>query len=296
MTTLIRTSLALALAATLTTATAMPDNWSQPQPPIRLYGNSYYVGSAGLSSVLIDSGAGLILLDGTLAKNAPMIEANIRALGFKLADIKLILNSHAHADHAGGIAALAKASGASVVVSPSGAQALRAGHAVADDPQAAEKDMDFPPVTTPIREIADGETLRLGNVAITAHFTPGHTPGSTSWTWRSCEKQRCRDLVFGDSIYAISSSGFHFRADAAHGDLVPRMRQSIATLAALPCDILVPVHTDSNGLDRKLAAIVTGKATSDSLVDTQACRDYAAQFTRVLDQRVAKEKAEVGAR
>jgi hypothetical protein len=142
MPTFLRASLALAVAAALPVFAA--GNWSEPQPPIRLYGNSYYVGSAGLSSVLIDSGEGLILLDGTLPKNAPMIEANIRALGFKPADIKYILNSHAHFDHAGGIAALAKDSGATVVVSPSGAQALRAGHAVADDPQAADADGGFP--------------------------------------------------------------------------------------------------------------------------------------------------------
>lgn len=286
---------ALAFAAALPHAIAA-ENWSQPQPPARINGNSYYVGSAGLSSVLIDSGAGLILIDGTLPENAPMIEANIRALGFKPTDIKYILNSHAHFDHAGGIAAIAKDSGATVAVSPSSAQALRAGHAVADDPQAADADGGFPAVTTPIREIADGETLRLGNVAITAHFTPGHTPGSTTWTWRSCEKQRCANLVFGDSINAISTPGFHFLADATHGDLVPRIRQSIATLAALPCDILVPVHPDSTAFDRKLARIASGEAKSDSLIDARACRDYAAQFTRVLDQRVAKEMAEATAK
>lgn len=286
-------SLALAVAAAPAFAA---DNWSQPQPPVRLYGNSYYVGSAGLSSVLIDSGEGLILLDGTLPQNTPMIEANIRALGFEPKNIKYILNSHAHFDHAGGIAALAKNGGATVVASPSGAQALRAGHAVADDPQAGDKDGGFPAVTTPIREIADGEVLRLGNVAITAHFTPGHTPGSTTWTWRSCEKQRCLDFVYGDSINAISAPGFHFLADQTHGDLVPRIRQSIATLAALPCDLLVPVHPDSIGLDRKLARIASGEANSDSLIDEKACRKYAAQFTRVLDQRIAEEKAEAAKR
>lgn len=295
MHTFLRTTLALAAAAALMPAIAA-ENWSRPQPPVRLFGNSYYVGSAGLSSVLIDTGDGLVLLDGTLPQNAPMIEANIRTLGFKPTDIKYVLNSHAHFDHAGGIAALTKDSGATAVASPSGAQALRAGHAVADDPQAAGKDGGFPPVTTPIREIADGETLRLGDVAITAHFTPGHTPGSTTWTWRSCEKQRCLDLVYGDSINAISSPGFHFLADKTHGDLVPRIRRSIATLAALPCDILVPVHPDSIGLDRKLARIASGDAKPDSLIDTHACRDYAAQFTRVLNERVAKEKAEAAAK
>lgn len=291
---LTRASLAIAFAAFIPAAIGA-DNWSRPQAPVRLHGSSYYVGSAGLSSVLIDSGDGLILLDGTLPRNASMIEANLRTLGFEPKRIKYILNSHAHFDHAGGIAALAKDSGATVVASPSGAQALRAGHAVADDPQAADPDGGFPAVTTPIREIADGETLRLGDVAITAHFTPGHTPGSTTWTWRSCEKQRCLDLVFGDSINAISAPGFHFLADAAHGDLTPRIRRSIATLAALPCDILVPVHPDSTGFDRTLARVARGEATTDSFVDTHACRDYAAKFTRVLERRIADEEAAAAA-
>lgn len=293
---LFRTSLAIALAALAPAAVAAAaDGWSRPQAPVRLHGDSYYVGSAGLSSVLIDSGDGLILLDGTLPKNAPMIEANLRTLGFAPANVRYILNSHAHFDHAGGIAALAKDSGATVVASPSGARALRAGRAADDDPQAADADGGFPAVTTPIREIADGETLRVGRVAITAHFTPGHTPGSTTWTWRSCEKQRCLDLVFGDSINAISSPGFHFLADASHGDLTPRIRRSIATLAALPCDILVPVHPDSTGLDRTLARVERGEAGPDAFVDKHACRDYAAKFTQVLDRRIAEEKAAAAA-
>lgn len=292
---LLRTSIAVACAVTLMAAVAA-ENWSQPQQPVRLHGNSYYVGSAGLAAVLVDSGAGLVLLDGTLPQNAPMIEANIRALGFRVEDIRYVLNSHAHFDHAGGIARIAADSGATVVASPSGARALRAGHAVADDPQAGFKDTGFPPVTTPIREIADGEVLRLGHVAITAHFTPGHTPGSTTWTWRSCEKERCLDLVYGDSINAISSPGFHFLADATHGDLTPGIRHSIETLAALPCDILVPVHPDSTGFDDRLARAAHHQGTaSDPFVDVHACRDYAAKFSRVLDARIAKEKAQAPA-
>ena len=138
----VRLHAALVAALLPTLAVAAPKNWSEPQEPAHIHGNTYYVGTAGLSSVLIHTDAGLILLDATLDSSAPLIEASIRKLGFKVDDIKLILNSHAHADHAGAIAALQRDSGAVVVASPSGARALRLGHAVDDDPQAGyAKDM-----------------------------------------------------------------------------------------------------------------------------------------------------------
>src|SRR5499426_653771 len=109
--------------------------WNAAQEPFRVFGNTYYVGVAGLSSVLIASDKGLILLDGALPQSAPLIDANIRKLGFRTEDIRLILNSHAHYDHAGGIAALQRASGAAVAASPSGARAIQSGGPPADDPQ-----------------------------------------------------------------------------------------------------------------------------------------------------------------
>jgi metallo-beta-lactamase class B len=114
--------------------------WNQPQEPVRIFGDTYYVGVAGLSSVLIATNDGLILLDGDLPQSVPLIEGSIRKLGFRVEDIKLILNSHAHFDHAGGIAALQRDSGAVAAASPSGANALHQGHVVADDPQAAISD------------------------------------------------------------------------------------------------------------------------------------------------------------
>ncbi len=285
--------LLFALAAASSSLSAA-ENWSQPQSPVRLYGHSYYVGSAGIAVVLIDSGDGLILIDGSLPQNAPMIEANLRTLGFKPEDIKYVLNSHAHFDHAGAIAQLASVGGATVVASPSGIAALRAGRPVADDPQAADAQGGFPAVTTATRAMADGEVLRLGRAAITAHYTPGHTPGSTTWTWRDCEGTRCLNLVFGDSITAVSSPGFHFLADATHADLTPRLRNSIAILAGLPCDILVPAHADRAGFDQRLQRATRGQTSPNPFIAPQACREYAAGFSQFLEQRIAREKAAAG--
>jgi len=273
---------------------AVAAKWNHAQPATRIYGNTYYVGVTGLSSILIDTGGGLILLDGDLPQSTPLIEANIAQLGFRVGDVKYILNSHAHFDHAGGIAALARDSGAQVVASPSGAAGLRAGHAVPDDPQAgyaaaARSDPAiFPKVTSKIREVRDGETLRLGRISVTAHFTPGHTPGGTTWTWNDCEEKRCLSIVYADSLNAIAAPGFHFLGDATHADLTASFRKSIHSVAALQCDILLTVHPDLAGLPQKLAQLRAGAATNP-FVDANACRDYARDAEALLDARIIEE-------
>lgn len=281
------------LAASAVAACAFSaESWKQPQAPARIHGSTYYVGTVGLSAILIHGSEGSILLDATLAESAPIVEANIRALGFKLDDVKLILNSHAHFDHAGGIASLQKDTGATVVASPSGARGLRLGRAVDDDPQAGYiEDATWPPVISSVREVADGETVRLGDLAVTAHFTPGHTPGSTTWTWRSCEGKTCVDVVYADSLNAISAPGFHFLADSTHSDLSASFRKSIQSVASLPCDILLTVHPDLSGIDAKLGQLKSHPAVNP-FIDRGACRAYADRASRILEDRIASEKAE----
>ena len=131
------------------------------------------------------SDSGHILIDAPLARNAELIEANVRALGFRVEDIRVILNSHAHFDHAGGIARLARDSGAEVRASVAGARALRTGGNDPDDPQHGLAG-GYAPVDV-AATLADGDVVRVGTLALTARLTPGHTPGSTTWTWRSCE-------------------------------------------------------------------------------------------------------------
>lgn len=263
-------------------------NWNAPQQPMRIYGDTYYVGTAGLSSILIHDDAGSILLDGDLPQSAPEIEAHIRALGFRIEDVKYILNSHAHFDHAGGIAALQRDSGAEVLASPSGTQALLSGRVAPDDPQAGYADNGFPAVVH-ARAVHDNESVRLGDIVVTAHFTPGHTPGSTTWTWRSCENGKCLDIVYSDSLNAISAPGFHFLADATHADLAARFRKSIRTVANLPCDILLTVHPELAGIGEKLNRLKNAPKTNP-FIDPQACRNYARAAETGLDARIAEER------
>lgn len=276
-------SLAIQSGATL--------KWNGEQKPQRLYGDTYYAGVAGLSSVLVKTNRGLILLDGDLVQSVPLIEAHIRSLGFRVEDIKYILNSHAHFDHAGGIARLQHDSGAQVLASPSSAASLRQGFAASDDPQAGYADTAKYPKVAVAREIHDGEKITLGDAVLTAHFTPGHTPGSTTWTWDACERGKCLHMVYADSLNAVSAPGFHFTGDATHPDRTATFRKSIQTVGGLPCDILVSVHPDQSGLPEKLKRADSHPAMNP-FVDPQACKKYAHDADEGLDERIAQEKNE----
>lgn len=266
------------------------EDWNQPHPPFKLHGRSYYVGVRGLSAVLIQTSAGLILLDGGLPQSAPLIAANIKTLGFKPEDIRFILNSHAHYDHSGGIARLQRMSGAVVAASPSGGEALKAGRPTPDDPQYGKDGSEgaFPPVKN-IRTVKDKEPLVLGDTTLTAHFTPGHTPGSTTWTWRSCEGASCINMVYADSLNSVSLDGFRFLGGGSSKDVSDTFRRSIATVASLPCDLLVSVHPGFSGIFDKLKLRET-KSLPDPMVDPQGCNVYAADAGKRLDARLKGER------
>jgi metallo-beta-lactamase class B len=266
------------------------EGWGQPHEPFKVYGNTWYVGG-GVSSILITSPQGHILLDGGLTQTAPQIAANIQKLGFRLEDVKLILNSHMHYDHAGGIAALQRASGAQVAASPAGKRALENGGPTDEDPQFefGPEHNNFPAVAN-VREVADGETLRVGGLAITAHFTPGHTPGGTSWTWKSCDGGKCLDLVYADSLNSVSAPSFRFSGDASHASRVKDFEHSIAVVAGLECDILLAPHPESIDMEAKLAARAA-KPSSNPFLDRKACAAYAEGARQRLQKRVAEELA-----
>jgi len=293
-------ALCAAFAATAAAAPLQPDaakncrscaEWNQPQKPFLLYGKSWYVGTRGLSSVLIDSGDGLVLLDGALPESAPLIAANIKELGFRLEQIKYIAVSHAHYDHVGGVAALARASGATVVASARNAQALAAGLPPKDDPQADfGADANAFPKVDEVKILADGETLRIGHLALTAHYTPGHTPGATSWSWPDCDGEDCRDLVYADSLNAVSDDVYRFGGADGNGGIAASFRASIARVAALPCDVLIPVHPGFADFDGKLAQRAKG-AKPDPFIDAGACKRYAETALKKLDERLNEERA-----
>ncbi len=261
--------------------------WNAPHAPFRVYGNTYYVGTDGLASILITSDSGDVLIDGALPESAPRIIDNIRALGFRIEDVKLILNSHVHFDHAGGIAMLQQRSGAEVAASPPSAAVLRAGSVALDDPQYGIIEPIAP--VARVRVVRDGETLHVGPLALTAHFTPGHTRGGTSWSWKSCEGARCENIVYADSQTPVSVDGFLFTRNTVYPNAVSDFERGQALLETLPCDILLTPHPGASSLWERVAKRDAGEA--DALIDTSACRDYAARSRAALAARIAAERA-----
>jgi len=262
--------------------------WNATQAPVRIYGNTYYVGVRGLSSILITSAQGHILIDGDLPESIPKIAASIRALGFRLEDVKLILNSHVHFDHAGGIAGLQALTGAEVAASAASARVLRSGHSGPDDPQFGQ--LPSIPRVNRVQVIRDDETLRIGSLEVTAHLTPGHTAGGTSWSWKSCEQARCLNIAYVDSLTPVSSDTFLFTHNATYPNVLKDFEQSFATVSALPCDILLTPHPEGSGLWSRLARRDHGEA--DALLDATACRQLADAARARLKERVAKEASE----
>lgn len=255
------------------------DGWSDTAPPAKIFGNSYTVGTCGITVLLIAAPGGLVLIDGATEKAVPSILANIRTLGFDPKNIRYLLTSHEHDDHVGGLAALQQATGALAFARPEAIIALSSGHPDPTDPQ---RDIANPFAGIKIAHaIDDGIMMPIRDIGLTAHATPGHTPGSTSWTWRSCEGSDCRTMAYVDSLTAYSADSYHF---SDHPDYVAAFRATLDKVAALPCDILITPHPTASHLFARLA----GDAP---LIDPGACRTYAEGARARLDDRLAKERA-----
>lgn len=255
--------------------------WNAPRQPSRLFGNTYWVGTEGLGAILVTSDSGHVLIDGGLPESALLILANIQDLGFRVEDVRAILNSHAHFDHAGGIAGLQRATGASVYATDASARALRTGMATEEDPQ-RESALAFP-IVSDVIDIADRDTLRVGELALVAYLTPGHAPGGTTWSWRSCEADRCLDLVYADSQTPVSDEGFRY----SDGDRADRFERGLTAIETVPCDILLTPHPGASALWDRVAS--TGETGAARLIDPEACTRYSARHREQLVQRLARE-------
>ncbi|WP_026354532.1 subclass B3 metallo-beta-lactamase [Massilia niastensis] len=266
---------------------SMCEEWNRPATPFNIYGNAWYVGTAGLSAVLVTGPQGHVLIDGALPQSAPLIRRNVETLGFRMQDIKLILNSHPHFDHAGAIAELQRASGATVAASPHAAQVLRDGTPGADDPQYDPKERFHIPKVDKVKEVLDGETLSVGPLRMTVHYTPGHTPGGTTWTWQSCEKGKCMNMVYADSLTAVSTDGFYYSGGDHYPDRSASFRKTIDKVANLKCDILIAAHPSFGDLFGKAAART---ADNNSFIDPDGCRKLAASAGRNFDTRLERER------
>lgn len=266
------------------TACADDAGWDDPSPPRRIHGDTWYVGTCGIAALLVASPQGHVLIDAGTATAAPQVLANLRALGVDPRDIRRILVSHEHLDHAGGLAALQAATGAPVVASAVAARVLRTGEADGDDPQHGL----FPAMApvADVREVDAGDTVRVGALRFTPLPMPGHTMGGLGWQWRSCERGDCITLTYADSMSAVSADDYRF---SDHPDWIATLRATIARVESMPCDVLLTPHPSASALWQRL-----GPGASRPLRDPAACRRYAEAARLRLDNRLAAEARATG--
>ena len=256
------------------------DEWDKPAPPYRIHGSTYYVGTCGISAILVAGEGGSILIDSATKAGAAVVLGNIGKLGYRPNEIASLLYSHEHFDHVGGHARIKQSSGAHVVASRTAAAVLRSGETGPADPQAGMHEA-MQPVAVDVL-VADGETVRSETAVLTAIATPGHSPGALSWQWQSCDAAgACLAIVYADSLSPVSRDDYRF---SDHPDYVGAYRAGLQRLRELRCDILLTPHPSASGM--------VARAATGSLVGGMSCTAYADAIEARLDKRIASERAD----
>ena len=274
----------LAVAAMLATGPAFaadPPEWTTPTEPFRIADNLYYVGTKGLAAYLIVSQGGAILIDGPMDRNAALIERNIRRVGVPLDRVKLIVSNHAHDDHVGAIARIKRDTGARFLASASDRWALEHGTSQSDTDYGVRR---YPAVKVD-RVVGDGEVVRLGDVALTAHLTPGHTPGCTSWSMVARDAGKLRRVLFPCSI---TVAGNKLIGNRGYPGIVADFRRTFAKLATMRADIVLPGYPEAADVLERGARRRAGRG--DAFIDPGLLPRM------VAEQRAAFEEAKAGSR
>jgi metallo-beta-lactamase class B len=260
---------------------AINGEWNTPYEPFRVIGNVYYVGSAGVSAWLITTPKGHIVIDGIMPQSAPQIIGNIGKLGFDIHDVKILLNSHAHFDHAGGLAGLQRASGARMIASDADKPVLERGD-ISYGPSAG---MQFPPVHVD-RTVKDGDTVTLGGVTLTAHMTPGHTQGCTTWTLDVKGDDgkthnaliHCSATVAGQSLVPESWPG-----------MVAAFRTTFAKVASMKADVFLANHENFFDLHGKRDRQKAGDA--NAFVNPDELQAFNTKMKAAFEKELADQTA-----
>lgn len=261
-------------------------SWNQPVEPYRIAGNLYYVGASDITSFLIATPEGHILLDGGFVETVPIIRENVRKLGFRLEDVKVLLNSHAHYDHAGGLAELKRLTGAKLAASEADAPQLARGGK--GDPALGDQ-FPFPPVEVD-RLLRDGDQVSLGGTTLTARLTPGHTPGCTTWTMKVPEGGRTYDVVFVGSASVLP--GVRLAERPSYPGIAEDFAQTFRRLEGLPCDIFLASHGSFYGATGKAARLAKGGGKgTNPFVDPEGYRAWVAGAKGAYSKRLEAEKA-----
>jgi metallo-beta-lactamase class B len=257
-------------------------SWNKPVPPFKIIGNLYYVGATEVASYLITTPAGHFLLDGGLAETAPQIEHNITELGFKLTDVKFLLNSHAHFDHAGGLAQLKKSTAAKFVASEGDALLLRRG---GRGDFSFGDTLPYPPVA-PDQIVHDGQTIQLGDQTMVAHLTPGHTKGNTTWTTKIRDGNKVYDVVCVGSQSALD---YKFVGQESYTGIRSDFEKSFALLNRLPCDVFIAPHGSFFHFIEKRERLLRGEA--NAFVDPESYKTYLRESQEEFRNKLAQQEA-----
>lgn len=277
-------------ASTSARAELRPDQAEKNRPvaPFRIIGNVYYVGASDVTAYLIGTSEGLILLDGGFADTAAQIQANVARLGFKVTDIKLLLNGHAHPDHAGGLPAMKQASSAQLVAIEEEVVPLehngRGTFYRGDRLLFADMKVD--------RAVADREPVRLGDVTLTPYLTAGHTPGCTTWTMQVREHGRPYHVAFLCQL--TPPHGDSLTHNENYPQIAADFRRTFAELHALPCDVFLAEHGSAFDLTGKIQRLTQQPATNP-FIDPEGCKRHVEQSARDFEEALAHEVAQESA-
>jgi metallo-beta-lactamase class B len=257
--------------------------WNRPFPPYRMIGNIYYVGTKEIAQYLITTPAGHILLDSGFEASVPRLAENVRALGFRFEDVKILLTSHAHIDHAQGHALVRRLTGAAVMVSAPDAPVVAAG-----GKGEAVYDGVYSWTPCPVdRVVADGERVTLGGITLVAHLTPGHTRGATTWTMEVNEAGRTLSVVFFPS--ANVNAGVRLVGNARYPEIAGDFRRSFALWKSLPCDVPLGAHGHFYDMVAKHRRL-PGEGGANPFIDPEGYRRLVAEAEQRFEAQLADER------
>ena len=259
-----------------------PD-WTTNHAPFRVVGNVYYVGSKDLASYLITTPEGDILINSNLPSSVPQIRKNIEALGFHFKDVKILLISHGHWDHAAGSAEIKQLTGAKYMVMEADVPVVESGGKM-DFQYGAEAGSHFP-ATKVDRVLHDGDLVKLGGVVLVAHKTPGHTKGCTTWTIKVQEKGRTYNVVIVGSPNV--NPGYKLVNNTAYPGIAEDYELTFHTLRSLPCDVFLGAHGGYFGMEAKYARMSAGG--ENPFVDPQGYANYVAEREQTFRRELAKQ-------
>ncbi|MEH2535929.1 metallo-beta-lactamase class B [Bradyrhizobium sp. AZCC 1588] len=261
---------------------ALKVKWNTPTEPFKMIGNVYYVGTDGLASYLITSPQGHILVDTVMPESTAQIKANIDKLGFKITDVKYLLNTHAHIDHTGGLAEMKQASGGQMVAGEADKPLLEGGYYPGEQEDTA---LAFPPVKVD-RAVREGDTVKIGDVTLTARETPGHSPGCTSWSFSVKDGDATRSvLIFCSGTVALN----RLAGNPTYSGIVTDYRKTFARAKDMKVDVLLAPHPEMYKMAEKRAKLTEGGP--NPFVNPGEFNAYAATLEQAFEEALAKQTA-----